>query len=102
MDKKINRNDPCPCGSGKKYKNCCMNQSKESTTPNALEKLKQRMKQKVHVIQSGFVDFTEKTFEQAIRRGFKEERPPEPETNELLKDKFPEGYKEWDEKKEDF
>ncbi|MGM9618293.1 MAG: SEC-C metal-binding domain-containing protein [Oscillospiraceae bacterium] len=18
-----NRNDPCPCGSGKKYKNCC-------------------------------------------------------------------------------
>ncbi len=21
---KINRNDPCPCGSGKKYKNCCM------------------------------------------------------------------------------
>ncbi len=24
-DKKIGRNDPCPCGSGKKYKNCCMN-----------------------------------------------------------------------------
>jgi len=21
---KVNRNDPCPCGSGKKYKNCCM------------------------------------------------------------------------------
>ena len=20
---KTNRNDPCPCGSGKKYKNCC-------------------------------------------------------------------------------
>ena len=20
---KVNRNDPCPCGSGKKYKNCC-------------------------------------------------------------------------------
>ena len=20
---KINRNDPCPCGSGKKYKKCC-------------------------------------------------------------------------------
>ena len=20
---KIGRNDPCPCGSGKKYKNCC-------------------------------------------------------------------------------
>ena len=23
-EKKIGRNDPCPCGSGKKYKNCCM------------------------------------------------------------------------------
>lgn len=22
---KIGRNDPCPCGSGKKYKKCCMN-----------------------------------------------------------------------------
>jgi len=24
-DKKVGRNDPCPCGSGKKYKNCCGN-----------------------------------------------------------------------------
>ena len=23
MDKKVARNDPCPCGSGKKYKDCC-------------------------------------------------------------------------------
>ena len=22
---KVGRNDPCPCGSGKKYKNCCQN-----------------------------------------------------------------------------
>jgi preprotein translocase subunit SecA len=22
-DKKVGRNDPCPCGSGKKYKRCC-------------------------------------------------------------------------------
>jgi hypothetical protein len=22
--KKIRRNDPCPCGSGKKYKKCCL------------------------------------------------------------------------------
>ncbi|MEC4051728.1 SEC-C metal-binding domain-containing protein [Myroides odoratimimus] len=21
---KVNRNDPCPCGSGKKYKKCCL------------------------------------------------------------------------------
>jgi hypothetical protein len=24
--KKISRNDPCPCGSGKKYKHCCYRQ----------------------------------------------------------------------------
>lgn len=31
---KIGRNDPCPCGSGKKYKKCCLNQVvREKTTP---------------------------------------------------------------------
>ncbi len=24
-EKKVGRNDPCPCGSGKKYKKCCLN-----------------------------------------------------------------------------
>ncbi|MEM9290067.1 MAG: SEC-C metal-binding domain-containing protein [Acidobacteriota bacterium] len=24
MTKAIGRNDPCPCGSGKKYKHCCL------------------------------------------------------------------------------
>ncbi|HUE71997.1 MAG TPA: SEC-C metal-binding domain-containing protein, partial [Pirellulaceae bacterium] len=24
LGKKVGRNDPCPCGSGKKYKQCCM------------------------------------------------------------------------------
>ncbi|WP_246628562.1 SEC-C metal-binding domain-containing protein [Methylomagnum ishizawai] len=23
IDKKVGRNDPCPCGSGKKFKKCC-------------------------------------------------------------------------------
>ena len=23
VEKKVGRNQPCPCGSGKKYKNCC-------------------------------------------------------------------------------
>lgn len=25
-ERKVGRNDPCPCGSGRKYKNCCMDQ----------------------------------------------------------------------------
>lgn len=27
ISNKIGRNDPCPCGSGKKYKNCCINKA---------------------------------------------------------------------------
>ncbi|MCL2267919.1 MAG: YchJ family protein [Chitinispirillia bacterium] len=27
---KVNRNDPCPCGSGKKYKKCCMDKDGEA------------------------------------------------------------------------
>ena len=37
---KIGRNDPCPCGSGKKYKNCCMDQSAPS--PDAFKQLYQK------------------------------------------------------------
>lgn len=29
---KIGRNDPCPCGSGKKYKNCCLKSEKTVTS----------------------------------------------------------------------
>lgn len=25
VEEKIGRNDPCPCGSGKKHKKCCLN-----------------------------------------------------------------------------
>ena len=26
---KVGRNDPCPCGSGKKYKNCCLRKDEQ-------------------------------------------------------------------------
>lgn len=35
MDQKIGRNDPCPCGSGKKYKQCCLSKK----TPSGKRKL---------------------------------------------------------------
>lgn len=31
---KISRNEPCPCGSGKKYKKCCLNRDEEITRNN--------------------------------------------------------------------
>jgi hypothetical protein len=36
---KAGRNDPCPCGSGKKYKNCCLGKSGFSNEPTAMEML---------------------------------------------------------------
>ena len=30
-DKRISRNDPCPCGSGKKYKKCCYDRDQGSS-----------------------------------------------------------------------
>lgn len=33
---KIGRNDPCPCGSGKKYKECCLNKSGDERFGEAL------------------------------------------------------------------
>ncbi|MCK5097660.1 MAG: methionyl aminopeptidase, partial [Desulfobacteraceae bacterium] len=42
--RKIGRNDPCICGSGKKYKKCCMNAEKNNMD------LKQKYKNKYNII----------------------------------------------------
>lgn len=31
--RKIGRNDPCPCGSGKKYKHCCLKKDRDEVEP---------------------------------------------------------------------
>lgn len=31
--KEIGRNDPCPCGSGKKYKKCCIEKIEKNRIP---------------------------------------------------------------------
>ncbi len=33
---KIGRNDPCPCGSGKKYKKCCLQKDLAASTPKVM------------------------------------------------------------------
>src|SRR3990167_5164548 len=35
---KIGRNDPCPCGSGKKFKKCCIDKNLRSETNNNNDK----------------------------------------------------------------
>lgn len=34
--KKVGRNDPCPCGSGKKYKACCIHLEEDAAVVNAI------------------------------------------------------------------
>lgn len=47
----VGRNDPCPCGSGKKYKKCCLNSSKtfmeSQGTPNMATDLVNELKSKL-------------------------------------------------------
>ena len=33
MTTKVGRNDPCPCGSGRKYKRCCMRNPPQESQP---------------------------------------------------------------------
>lgn len=33
MVEKVGRNDPCPCGSGKKYKSCCLLKEQQKRSP---------------------------------------------------------------------
>lgn len=41
MNTKVGRNDPCPCGSGKKYKSCCWGkETKKTYTPSGKRKFK--------------------------------------------------------------
>ncbi|RMG92912.1 MAG: hypothetical protein D6703_00790 [Zetaproteobacteria bacterium] len=35
MSLKVKRNDPCPCGSGKKYKRCCLHAAREAQVASA-------------------------------------------------------------------
>ncbi len=51
MSKKIGRNDPCPCGSGKKYKNCHMLIDQEGASAKYTASGKRKIKAKVISLQ---------------------------------------------------
>ncbi len=47
--KKIGRNDPCPCGSGQKYKKCCMVKSYSPNAAGKEQSINQRLVQDIIV-----------------------------------------------------
>ena len=50
---KPSRNDPCPCGSGKKYKHCCMGNAKASPTSRLLSPPANDVSQLISCFNSG-------------------------------------------------
>lgn len=66
MDNKIGRNDPCPCGSGKKYKACCLLTEKNKGP-------KKKFKAKL-LSQPQTVNLIERTFGQSIEAASKDEK----------------------------
>lgn len=51
MTKKVGRNDPCPCGSGKKYKSCHMLIEQEQASAKYTASGKRKFKAKVLSVQ---------------------------------------------------
>lgn len=71
MDKKIGRNDPCPCGSGKKYKVCCISKSQTLKKRKFTAKVITATSPKKHEP----IDLMERTFGKAIEAASTEENP---------------------------
>ena len=83
METKIGRNDPCPCGSGNKYKRCCMDKIKDTDkfvrlfreyNPNYIktfDMLYARIKEvnNAMLAKSSIPDYVGSTFCDAINRG---------------------------------
>jgi SEC-C motif-containing protein len=75
MNTKTGRNDPCPCGSGKKYKQCCMSKAKSTA---GISGLKKKFTAKL-LSQPKPIDLMERTFGSAIETIEKEQHVPESE-----------------------
>ncbi|MDB2614273.1 SEC-C metal-binding domain-containing protein [Chlamydiales bacterium] len=112
MSKKAGRNDPCPCGSGKKYKSCCWGKelpqsdaSRRSLFGRAVSGTTSNVKRKFTakvLSQSGPKDIVERTFSASLTKSRSDDLPPSPPSETIPEQKLPEDYKEWnpDEKKD--
>lgn len=119
MDKKPNRNDPCPCGSKKKYKQCCWGKELPASdvskkplfarsitagTSSAIKKtftakLLSSTQEPAKATQP-IPDPLENAFANTLSRIRSEEAPPAPPSEEIPPQKLPKDYKRWEPKKE--
>jgi len=80
MAERVGRNDPCPCGSGKKYKHCCWKKrlplSKRKFNATVIASGSQPKREQS-------LDLMERTFGKAIRSAGEKEKPPAPPKSEV-------------------
>lgn len=88
MNKKVGRNDPCPCGSGKKYKNCCF--SKTIGPKKFKATWINPAKQQQQAVPTG-VNLMERTFGAAIAAAQRDEKPPLPSSSIPPEEVIPPG-----------
>jgi hypothetical protein len=50
---KVGRNDPCPCGSGKKYKKCCLDKDTQPVPPEVIEYFQKNRAKQEYLKQAG-------------------------------------------------
>lgn len=75
MEKKVGRNDPCPCGSGKKYKHCCIG---KDTAGTSKLKFKAKLLSQPKSQQTEVVNLMDRTFGNSVEAALKQEKPPVP------------------------
>ena len=71
MKEKAGRNDPCPCGSGKKYKNCCLSLARPKGAGP-----KRKFTAKLLSTPSKPVNLIERTYSKSFEAFEKGELPP--------------------------
>ena len=89
---KAGRNDPCPCGSGKKYKKCCLprhEEARKNIPPDKLREMEERARKREELeeeLKKGFDYLYRQEFEKAKRLGARllEEFPEEDRLHDIL------------------
>lgn len=98
MNKKVGRNDPCPCGSGKKHKNCCMTKLASSKRTFKAKILSGPQAQQKKSMEEGFippfeqkVDLMERAFGKMVSKSVEEfeKRSESEESNEQEQESHP-------------
>ncbi len=90
----VGRNDPCPCGSGRKYKKCCLNKNRPTVSQkidfeepqDILPALSKKELHELYAIWSRFLNFVSKAYAGAVQEKYMKIYDKNPEGEYFLTD----------------